>query len=405
MKPIINVASIRTDFPILKRKINGKSLVYLDNAATSQKPLPVIEAIVKYYAHYNANVHRGIHTLSMEASEGYDQAHQIIAEFINANDWREIIFTRNTTEGLNLIANGLKDKLKEGDEILLSEMEHHSNIVPWQQIAKAKKAKLKFLKLKKDGTLDIDAKLFTPKTKIVSITHISNVLGTVNDVKKIAGLAHMAGALMVVDAAQSAPHMKINVQDFDCDFMLFSSHKMLGPTGIGVVYGKKKLLEAMPPFLYGGDMIREVSLDDARWNDLPWKFEAGTPNIADAIGFVAAIEYLNEVGMEKIHEYENELMKYAMKKIKEVPGIEIYGPSERGSLISFNLKGIHAHDVASILDHEGIAIRGGHHCAMPLTKILGIEASCRASFYFYNNRDEVDRLVDGLKKVVKVFAK
>lgn len=401
----MNIEKIRKDFPILNIKIHGKPLVYLDNAATSQKPKQVIKAITDFYENYNANIHRSIHYLGEKATAAYEEAHKKVAEFINA-DFEEIIFTKSTTESLNLLAYSLGSKLKPGDEIVITQMEHHSNLVPWQQLAKKNKLKLKFIEIDKNGLLKKDSikKNITKKTKIVSITHVSNVLGTVNDIKSIAKIAHENNALLIVDAAQSVPHMPVDVKKLNCDFLVFSGHKMLGPTGIGVLYGKKQLLEEMQPFLYGGEMIKEVTFKDSKFNDLPWKFEAGTANIAQAIGLAAAIDYLNKIGMKNIMQHEEELTKYAMKKLKEIKEVEIYGPKERAGLIAFNVKNIHAHDTATILDGEGIAVRAGHHCAMPLASLLGISASVRASFYIYNTKEEIDKLAEGIKKVIKVFS-
>ncbi len=399
------LVGLRKDFPILGRKVNGKSLVYLDNAATSQKPFNVIDAISRYYKVYNANVHRGIHSLSEEATVEYERAHSKSASLINSG-FEEIIFTKNTTESINLLAYSLGLRLEKGDEILLSEMEHHSNLVPWQQIAKSRKATVKYVRVTTDGLLDMDdlnSKL-GKNTRIVSIAHVSNVLGTINPVRKIGKLVHDAGALFVVDAAQSVPHMPVDVKSIGCDFLAFSAHKMLGPTGIGVLYGKKGLLQEMPPFLYGGDMIREVSFEDSRFNDLPWKFEAGTPNIAGAVGFGAAIDYLRKVGMENIFDHEKNLAAYALKLLSDAK-VEVYGPKYRAGVVAFNLPGIHAHDVAAILDQEGIAVRGGHHCAMPLMKKLNINGSVRASFYLYNTKEEVEALASNLSKVREVFSR
>ena len=405
---ILNVENIRKDFPILSTKVNNKPLAYLDNAATSLTPESVIKAMNSYYHTYNANVHRSIHTLGEKATQEYEDAHRKVAKFINAS-FEEIIFTRGTTESLNVLAYSLTKKLKKGEEIVLTEMEHHSNIVPWQEYAKEKGLIIKYIKVDKDGRLNLKnaEKLITDKTKIVSITHMSNVLGTINPVKEIGKLAHSHGAYFVVDGAQSVPHLKVDIKEMDCDFFAFSGHKMMGPTGIGVLYGKKKLLEAMDPFMYGGDMISEVSFKAATWNELPWKFEAGTPNIAGGIGLGAAVDYLNGIGMEKIREYEEYLAEYALKKVGEIENIEIYGPlevKERGAAISFNIKGVHSHDVSTILDRYGVAIRGGHLCAMPLVKsVLGVNSVCRASLYIYNTLEEIDRLVEGIKKVKEIF--
>ena len=404
-KTTLNVEQIRKDFPILQRKVHNKPLVYLDNAATSQKPKQVIEAIDNYYKNYNANIHRSIHTLGEEATEKYEEAHDKVAEFINADSYQNIIFTKNTTEAINILAYSLTAKLKKGDEIVISEMEHHSNFVPWQQLAKQRGLKLKFIKITEEGLLEPDSlnQNITKKTKIVSITHVSNVLGTINPIKDIAKIAHENNALMISDGAQSVPHMPVDVKNLDVDFYAFSGHKMLGPTGIGVLYGKRELLEEMQPFLYGGEMIREVRFDDTKFNDLPWKFEAGTMNIAEGIGLSAAIDYLNDIGMDQIQRRDRELADYAIKSLKEIKDLTIYGPEERGAVVSFNIKGVHAHDVSQILDSEGIAIRAGHHCCMPLMSVLGVPATARASFYLYNIEEEIDKLVTALHKVKKIF--
>ncbi len=403
-----DVNKIREDFPILRIKINGRPLIYLDNAATTQKPKKVIMAEKKYYESANANIHRGTYQLSEEATRQYEQAHKIVAGFINASA-EEIVFTKNATESLNLLAYSLCSNLEEGDEILLTQMEHHSNIVPWQQIAKQRKLKVKFAEINKDGTLNIDSfkSLLDKKTRIVSATQVSNFLGTINPVDELSKLAHRAGALFIVDAAQSVPHMPVDVKKINCDFLVFSGHKMLAPTGTGVMYGKKRLLEKMQPFCYGGDMIREVTFEDSKWNDLPWKFEAGTPNIAGGIALGTAVKYLKRIGMENIEAREKELTEYAFEKLKTVNGLAIYGPTpdKRAGIMSFNLDGVHAHDIASYLDNYGIAIRGGHHCAMPLAKLLGVQGTARASFYFYNNKEEIDKLVEALKKAREFFKK
>lgn len=401
---MFNVKKIRKDFPVLKRKVNGRPLVYLDNAATTQKPKQVIEKISDYYSRYNANIHRGIHKLSEEATEEYEGAREKAAKFINATS-KEIVFTKNTTESLNIIAYWALRTLRKGDEIVISIMEHHSNIVPWQMLIE-KGVKLKFVDINEDGTLKMNEleELVTKKTKIVSITHASNVLGTINPAKEIGKIAHDAGALFVVDAAQSVPHMPVDVKDIDCDFLAFSSHKMLGPTGVGVLYGKENLLKEMTPFLRGGDMIKEVHQQETKWNDVPWKFEAGTPNIADVIGFGAAVDYLSKIGMANVRNHEKELTKYAIKQLSSVKHVKIHGTAkERGGAVSFSIQGIHPHDVATILDSEGIAIRSGHLCAQPLMERLGVPAVCRASFYLYNTKEEVDILVNGIEKVKKVF--
>jgi cysteine desulfurase/selenocysteine lyase len=399
---------IKRDFPIFKRKIHGKPLIYLDNAATTQKPRQVIEAIREFYENYNANVHRGVYRLSVEATEAYENARAKVARFINAKD-SEIIFTRNTTEALNLVAYswGLCN-LKRGDRILLTEMEHHSNIVPWQLITKHTGAVIDYIPFDEEGLLvkeEID-RLLNLEPKIVSIIHVSNVLGTINNVKEIVEKAHKVGAITVVDAAQSVPHMPVDVKEIGCDFLAFSGHKALGPLGVGVLYGKRDLLEEMNPFLGGGDMISRVWLSGAEWNELPWKFEAGTSSVADAIGLGAAIDYLKSIGMDKVRAHEVKLTDYALKRLSEIPDIKIYGPREldkRGAVISFNLPGIHPHDLATILDEEGIAIRAGHHCAQPLVTKLGVAATARASFYIYNSESDIDVLVEGLYKARRIF--
>jgi cysteine desulfurase/selenocysteine lyase len=395
------------DFPILKQKVNGKRLVYLDSAATSQKPQVVIDAISEYYKTYNSNIHRSIHTLSQKATNEFEKTRKTVADFINAKQ-EEVIFTKGTTESLNVVAHALKDRIRKGDEIVLTIMEHHSNIVPWQQVAKERGAVLKYIPITKYFRLDMAAanKLITKKTKIVAITHMSNVLGTINPVKDIAKLAHAVGALVVVDGAQSVPSMKIDVKDLDCDFLAFSSHKMCGPTGVGVLYGKYKLLEAIEPFDYGGHMIKEVTLQDATWNEIPWKFEGGTSNIADVIAFGKAIEYLNSIGMDKIEKHEQELTAYTLQQLKKMKQIKVIGPSDmkqRGPIVSFHVEGMHPHDVSELADREGVALRGGHHCCMPLMKSLDIPGCSRASFYLYNTEEDVDVLVSALQKALKVF--
>ncbi len=391
--------NIKENFPILK---NG--LVYLDNSATTQKPAKVIQAIKEYYENDNANVHRGIYKLAQKATVLYEKAHEVVARFIGAK-FEEIIFTKGTTEGLNLLAYSLGKNLKAGDEIVLSEMEHHSNIVPWQQIAKEKGVALHFIPITKEYRLDLKKarELITDKTKIVSITHISNVLGTINPIKELAEIAHAVGAVMIVDAAQSVPHLPIDVKKLNCDFLVFSGHKMCAPTGIGVLYGRKELLEKMPPFLYGGDMISEVTFEQATWNELPWKFEAGTPNMASAAGLMAAIEYLQKIGMENITVHGRELTKYALEKLSAIPAVAVVGPTtveNRSSVISFTIEEMHPHDLSEMLDKENIAVRGGFHCAMPLFSKLGIDGSIRASFYFYNTKEDVDRLVEAVNRIV-----
>ena len=401
-KQILNVEKIRNDFSILR---NNQPLIYLDNSATSLTPDVVVNAMNRYYNEYNANVHRSVHRLSQIATDEYEKAHQKVADFINAK-FREIIFTKGTTESINLLAYSLIRKLKSGDEIVLTEMEHHSNLVPWQQLSKEKGLLVKYVKVNEQGKLDLEhaKKIITDKTKIVSITHISNVLGTINNVKEIGKIVHNKKAIFVVDGAQAIPHLNIDVKEIDCDFFAFSGHKMLGPTGIGVLYGKEELLEKLDPFLYGGDMISEVYFDHSKWNELPWKFEAGTPNIAGAIGLGRAIDYLNEIGMDKIKDYEEYLTEYAIKKLSEVAKLTIYGSNDRIGVISFNIDGIHPHDVSTILDNYDIAIRGGHLCAMPLvTSVLGLDSVCRISLYFYNTPEEIDKLVEGIGKVKNIF--
>ena len=402
-----NIENIRRDFPILKRKINSKNLIYFDSGATSQRPSSVIETLKQFYEQHNANIHRGIHKLAEESTLLYEEAHRKVSEFINA-DFEEIVFTKNTTESLNLLAYSLSNNLKEGDEIIVSQMEHHSNLVPWQQLAKLKKLKLNYVKIDKEGNLDLAnlKQLLNNKTKIVSLTHVSNVLGTINPIKEISKLVHDNKSLFIVDAAQSISHIKIDVKELDVDFLVFSGHKMYGPTGIGVLYGKKHLLEKMTPFLYGGDMIKEVTFAYTKFNELPWKFEAGTPPIAEAIALGSAVDYLNEIGMENIREYEEELTNYLYKKLSEQKDIKIYGPKKRSALVSFNISDLHPHDVASILDSEGIAIRAGHMCAMPLVReVLKEPAVCRASLSFYNTKEEIDLFISALDKVRRTFKK
>ncbi|MFX3625710.1 MAG: cysteine desulfurase SufS [Ectobacillus sp.] len=402
----MDIQAIREQFPILHQQVNGKQLVYLDNAATSQKPIRVIEALDQYYRQYNSNVHRGVHTLGTKATDAYEGARDKVRKFINARSIEEIVFTRGTTTALNMIASSYgMDNLKEGDEIVISYMEHHANIIPWQQVAKKTGATLKYIPLQEDGTISLtDAEnTITPNTKIVSIMYVSNVLGTINPVKELAKIAHKNGAIMIVDGAQSTPHMKIDVQDLDCDFYAFSSHKMCGPTGVGVMYGKKEILENMEPAEFGGEMIDFVDLYESTWKELPWKFEAGTPIIGGAIGLGAAIDFLEEIGMENIEKHEHELAQYAMERMSEIDGITIYGPKHRAGLVTFNIEDVHPHDVATVLDVEGIAVRAGHHCAQPLMKWLKASATARASFYLYNTKEEVDAFVESLLKTKEYF--
>ena len=401
--------TIIKDFPILNRKINEKKLIYFDNAATSQKPKVVIDALSNFYSNTNANIHRGVHTLSMESTYLYDEAKDKIAEFINAPNSNSIIFTRGTTESLNLIADSWgQSNLKEPDNIVITELEHHSNIVPWQELIKKTKSKLKYIPINGDGTLNLSNinTIITKNTKLVSMTHVSNGIGTINNIKEIIKIAKSVGAITIIDAAQSAPHMPLDVTDLDCDFLTFSGHKMLAPTGIGVLYGKKEILKAMPPYQKGGDMILEVTFDKSTWNEIPFKFEAGTPNIAGAIGLSAAAKYLMEIGMQNIREHEIEITKYAYSNLMNINGIEILGPENidiRAGLISFNIPDIHPHDLGTFLDSKGIAIRTGHHCAMPLIKKLGSHSSARASFYIYNTNQEIDKFTTEINNSIKYF--
>lgn len=406
----MNIRDIRSQFPILDQEVNEKPLVYLDSSATSQKPLQVIEAVEKYYREINSNVHRGVHTLGTRATDAYEGAREKVRKFINAKSIQEVIFTRGTTTSLNTVAASYAAaNLKQGDEIVITYMEHHSNIIPWQQVARRTGAQLKYIPLQADGTISlVDARAtITANTKVVSVMQVSNVLGVINPIKEIAQIAHENGAIMVVDGAQSAPHMKIDVQDLDCDFLAFSGHKMCGPTGIGVLYGKKHLLENMEPIEFGGEMIDFVQLQESTWKELPWKFEAGTPIIAGAIGLGAAIDFLNEVGLDQIAEHEHKLVAYALEKMSAVEGMTIYGPldaAKRAGLITFNLSDVHPHDVATVLDAEGIAVRAGHHCAQPLMRWLKASATARASFYLYNTEDDIDKLVEGLVKTKEYFS-
>ncbi|MDG4657095.1 cysteine desulfurase [Ectobacillus antri] len=402
----MDIQEIRKQFPILHQQVNGKQLVYLDNAATSQKPIQVIEALDQYYKGYNSNVHRGVHTLGTKATDAYEGAREKVRKFINASSIEEVVFTRGTTTALNMIASSYgMDNLTEGDEIVISHMEHHANIIPWQQVAKKTGATLKYIPLQPDGTISLaDAEqTITPSTKIVSIMYVSNVLGTINPIKELAQIAHKNGAIMVVDGAQSAPHMKVDVQDLDCDFYVFSSHKMCGPTGVGVMYGKKDILENMEPAEFGGEMIDFVDLYESTWKELPWKFEAGTPIIGGAIGLGAAIDFLEQIGMDNIERHEQELAQYAMERMSTIEGITIYGPKHRAGLVTFNIDDVHPHDVATVLDVEGIAVRAGHHCAQPLMRWLKASATARASFYIYNTKDEVDTFVEALVKTKEYF--
>ena len=404
-----DVSRIRADFPILERQVRGRDLVYLDSAASSQKPTVVLEAMDTYYRTTHANVHRGVHTLSEEATAQYEGARAKVAQFIGACCPKEVIWTRNATEAINLVAYSWgRANLRQGDHILLTEMEHHANLVPWQILAAEKGLVLDFIPVADDGTLHLEGltRRLTPRTKLLAFTAASNVLGTLNPVEEMTQAAHRVGALVLVDGAQSVPHLAVDVQQLDIDFMAFSAHKMLGPTGIGALWGRRELLNAMPPFLGGGDMIREVHLRSFKPSELPWKFEAGTPAIAEAIGFGAAVEYLEALGMDAVHAHEQEVTTYALARLSEIKGLRILGPSadRRGGLVAFTLGDIHPHDIAGALDTMGIAVRAGHHCAMPLHERLGIPASARASFYIYTTRAEIDALVDGLESVLEYFS-
>jgi len=408
-KPTLDVAEIRKDFPILTREIRGKPLVYLDNAATSQKPRCVIDALKQYYEQYNANVHRAIHALGEKATREYERAREKVARFINADGPECIVFTKSATEAINLVRFAWGRKfIREGDEILLTEMEHHSNLIPWQLLAQEQGASLRFIAFHQDGTLRLEelGSLLRERTKLVAITHMSNVFGTINPVSFIAEVAHRKGAVVLVDGAQSVPHLPVDVQKLGCDFLAFSGHKMLGPTGVGVLYAKKHWLEAMNPFLGGGEMISEVWLDHATWNEVPYKFEAGTPCISEAIGLGVAVDYLKSIGAERVRQHEMELTQYALERMTDLGFVTIYGQApveNRGGVIAFNVEGIHPHDLAQFLDQDGIAVRAGHHCAQPLMKRLGIPAAARASFYLYNTPEEVDVLIRSLEKAKTFF--
>jgi len=408
-----DVERIRKDFPILGTSMNGKPLVYLDSAATSQKPIQVIDAISNYYKQYNANIHRGIYQISERATSEYIESKEKLAKFINAGEMAEIVYTRNATESINVVAlTWGNENVGKGDHILISDMEHHSNIVPWMLLAERKGATLDYIKLNRQNAELDDESLkeqLAKRPKIVAVTHASNVLGTINDVKRITRMAHEAGATVLVDGAQSVPHMKVDVRDIDCDFFALSAHKMLGPTGIGALYGKRGILEKMEPLLSGGDMIRSVKHHEHEWNDLPWKFEAGTSDIAGGIGFAAAIDYLSAIGMDNVRNHEKNITKYAIERLSDVEGVRIFGLGQDGierrcGVVSFKLNGVHPHDVAQIFDGEGIAIRAGHHCAMPLvTETLGEGALSRLSFYIYNKESEVDMAIDAIETVKKTF--
>ncbi|NME49263.1 cysteine desulfurase [Enterococcus cecorum] len=409
MPETFDVKKIRADFPVLDQIVNDEPLIYLDNAATTQKPQAVLDVLNHYYLQDNANVHRGVHTLAERATAEFEAARKKVQQFIHANSNKEIIFTKGTTDSLNIIAQSYGEFIQAGDEIVISKMEHHANLIPWQQLAKRKQAVLRYIPLTADGHLDVQAAktIINEKTAIVALAQVSNVLGTVNPVKKIAQLAHQHQAIMVVDGAQAVAHMPVDVQDLDCDFYCFSGHKMCGPTGIGVLYGKQTLLEKMEPVAFGGEMIDFVDLYESTWTELPWKFEAGTPNIASAIGLGAAIDYLEKIGMQTIHEYEQAIVAELLPKLQQIDGLTIYGPqnpAEHTAVIAFNLDHLHPHDVASALDMQGIAVRAGHHCAQPLIKELGCFATARASFYFYNTKEEADQLVAAILSTKEFFA-
>ena len=403
------MSTIRADFPILDQQAHGKPLVYLDSTATSQKPRQVIEALARYYEQDNANVHRGVHTLAERATAEYEKARLKIARFINAASSKEIVFVRNTTEGINLVANAWgRANLGPGDEVLITQMEHHSNIVPWQLVTQATGATLRYVPITPAGELDMDAldELLTERTKVFAFTAMSNVLGTINPVAELVARAHAVGAIAVVDGAQSVPHLPTDVQAMDADFLAFSGHKMLGPTGVGALYGKRALLEAMQPFMGGGEMIREVFMDHSTWNDVPFKFEAGTPAIGEAIAFGAAIDYLDALGMDWVHQHEMEIIRYAWERLSAIEGLRIIGPGpeRRGGLLSFTLADVHPHDVAAVLDMHGVAVRAGHHCAQPIHDFYGIPATARASFYIYNTLEEVDVLAEALVRAKELFS-
>ena len=407
---MLDVERIRDDFPILSRKVHGKPLVYLDNAATSQKPRAVIQALTEYYETYNSNVHRGVHTLSMEATDRYEEAREKVARFINAETPESIIWTRNATESINLVAHSwAESNISEGDEIVVTRLEHHSNLVPWQRIAARNGAALRFLDLTEDGAVDMAgaASVINAKTKLLAVTQVSNSLGTVVPVKELAGMARSVGAAVLVDGAQSVPHQPVDVEDIGCDFLALSGHKMMGPTGIGALYARREILEQMEPFLHGGEMVLEVSYEDASWNELPMRFEAGTPNIADAIALGAAVDYLTALGMENVREHEKQLTAYALDAFRELEEVDLFGPMDvdrRGGILSFHSSDVHPHDLGTFLDQEGVAIRTGHHCTMPLMGALGVPATARASLYVYNTEQEVDALVDAVKRALRYFA-
>lgn len=405
----MNAAEIRKDFPILDQQINGHPLIYLDSAATSQKPRPVIEAVKRYYEHDNANVHRGVHTLGSRATEAYESAREKVARFIHAATAEQVVFTRGTTESINMIAYGYaRPRLRAGDEIVLTPAEHHSNLIPWQQVARHTGAVLRYVPLQPDGTIrleDVRATV-TSATRLVAIAHVSNVLGTIHPIKEIATIAHAVGAVLVIDGAQSVPHLPIDVQQLDCDFLAFSGHKMCGPTGIGVLYGKRHLLDEMEPTYFGGEMIDVVELHQATWKDTPWKFEGGTPIIAGAVGLGAAVDYLSGIGLDAIRDHDARITAYALERLSALPDVTIYGPAtvaNRGGLVTFNLGNIHSHDISTVLDSQGVAIRAGHHCAQPLMRWFGVAATARASFYLYNTEADIDALANALQSAKEFF--
>ena len=405
----LDVNAIRGDFPILEREVYGKRLVYLDNAATSQKPRQVIDALVRYYESYNANIHRAVHALGEEATAAYEEAREKVERFIGAASSESVIFTRNTTEAINLVAYAWgRANVGEGDEIILTQMEHHSNLIPWQQLAAEKGATIRYIEIKPNGTLELGnlSGLFGEHTKLLAMPHVSNSLGTINPAEEIVAEARKRGVTTLIDGAQAVPHMPVDVEAVGADFYAFSAHKMLGPTGVGVLYARRELLEEMAPFLGGGEMIRKVTFEGATWNDLPWKFEAGTPNIADVIAFGSAIDYLDALGMDNVRRHEVEVTTYAMERLRGLDDVTLYGPDEpdqRGGVVSFNYGDLHPHDVGTILDRHGVAIRAGHHCTQPLMRCLGVTGTARASFYIYNTRDEVDALIEGLKAARDFF--
>ncbi len=401
----LDIAKIREQFPVLHQEVNGKPLAYFDNAATSQKPLSVIEALVDYYKNYNANIHRGIHTLAERATKAYEGTREIVRNFIGAAEVEEIIFTKGTTEGINLVASTYgRQHVSQGDEIIISGLEHHSNIVPWQVLAAEKQAKIKIIPVLDDGTLDLDAyrNLLSSKTKIVTVNHASNSLGTINPIKELIEAAHSVGAKVLVDGAQASAHLEIDVQILDCDFYAISAHKVYGPTGTGALYGKRELLESMPPYQCGGEMIKEVTFDQTTFNDIPYKFEAGTPNIADVIAFGKALDFVNHTGKREMADHENGLLEYATEQIRSLKGVKLYGTSEsKVSVLSFLIEGIHPFDIGQMLDARGVAVRTGHHCTQPLMDHYGIEGTVRASFAVYNTKEEIDRMIEGLDRIIK----